>query len=220
MKKAIAFIVVALLVGAISAQAGTVVLGFEGLGNNEPVLNYYNGGFGGNGTGPAPNYGITFGPDALAIIANSAGGTGNVSGAPTMPTTLYFLTGPGDVMNVPAGFTTGFSFFYSAIAFPGSVSVYDGLDGTGNLLASLNLPLTPSGGAPGCTPAGPYCPWEPIGVSFNGTAQSVVFSGSANYITFDNITLGSQNPIGAPEPASLGLLAAGLAGLASFLRRR
>lgn len=204
---------------AASARAGTVVLTFEGLQDNEPVLAYYNGGLGGFGSGPGPNYGITFGPDSLAIISGCWGGSGNFSGAPTMPTVAYFLTGPGDVMDVPAGFTTGFSFYYSAVVYPGSVNVYSGLDGTGSLLATLDLPVTPSQpGTPGC-PYGAYWPWAPGGVTFSGTAESVVFTGSANYIGFDNITLGSATPAPAvPEPGTLTLLGSGLVGLIKLVR--
>ena len=137
-----------------------------------------------------------------------------------MPTIIYFLSGAGDVMDVPAGFDTGFSFYYSAVVYPGTVEVFSGLDGTGSLLASLDLAVTPSGGAPECT-YGAYCPWVPIGVSFSGTAESVVFSGSANYIGFDNITLGSNVPVpGVPEPATLTLFGSGLLGLAKLARRR
>jgi hypothetical protein len=220
-KKMLSHLAVIFVLAVPSARAGTIVLTFEGLQDQEQVLNYYNGGFGGNGSGPGPNFGITFGPDSLAIISGVAGGSGNFSGAPTMPTILFFLTGPGDVMDVPAGFTTGFSFFYSAIVYPGSVSVYSGLDGTGSLLASLNLAVTPSeAGTPGC-PYGQYCPWFPVGVSFSGTAESVIFSGSANYIGFDNITLGASTPRAAtPEPATLTLFGSGLLGLVGLIRRR
>jgi PEP-CTERM motif len=219
-KKLLGLVTVMLLVGAICAQAGTVTLTFEGLQNNEQVLSYYNGGLGGNGSGPGPNYGITFGPDSLTIISGLNGGSGNFSGAPTMPTTLYFLSGPGDVMDVPAGFTTGFSFYYSAVVYPGSVSVFDGLDGTGSLLASIILPVTPSGGSPECT-YGAYCPWFPIGVTFSGTAQSVVFSGSADYIGFDNVTLGSGIPTpGTPEPGTLIMFGSGVLSLAAVIRRK
>jgi hypothetical protein len=220
MKKMLSLLVGIFVVAVVSARAGTVVLTFEGLQNLEPVMSYYNGGLGGFGSGPGPNYGITFGSDSLAIISGAAGGSGNFSGAPTMPTVVFFLSGPGDVMDVPAGFATGFSFFYSAIAYPGSVSVYSGLDGTGSLLASLGLPVTPSGGAPQCT-YGQYCPWFPVGVSFDGTAESVIFSGSANYIAFDNITLGASTPVGVtPEPATLALFGSGVLGVVGLVRRR
>jgi PEP-CTERM motif len=219
-RRVLSCLAVIFVLAVASARAGTIVLTFEGLQDEEQVLNYYNGGFGGNGSGPGPNFGITFGPDSLAIISGAAGGSGNFSGAPTMPTVLFFLSGPGDVMDVPAGFTTGFSFFYSAVVYPGSVSVYSGLDGTGSLLASLGLAVTPSGGATQCT-YGDYCPWFPVGVSFDGTAESVIFSGSANYIGFDNITLGASTPSAAtPEPATLTLFGSGLLGLVGLVRRR
>ncbi len=220
MKKTISLLATVFVLAVASARAGTVVLTFEGLQNLEFVGSYYNGGLGSLGSGPGPNYGITFGPDSQAIISGAAGGTGNFSGSPTMPTILFFLSGAGDGMDVPAGFDTGFSFYYSAVVYPGSVSVYSGLDGTGSLLASLDLPVTPSGGSPECT-YGAYCPWIPIGVTFGGTAESVIFSGSADYIGFDNITLGSGTPSpGVPEPATLTLFGSGLLGLVRVFRRR
>lgn len=177
-----------------------VMLDFEGLGNQEPVENFYDGGLGGNGSGPGPAWGITFSPNALALIDEDAGGTGNFGGEPSPDTVLFFLTGAAATMNVPGGFDTGFSFYYSAINNPGQIVVYDGLDATGNVLATLNLPLTPYNGAP--DPTGDFSPLVPYGVSFSGTARSIDFAGTANQVVFDNITLGTAIPIG-PGPGTV-----------------
>ncbi|MGA9867620.1 MAG: PEP-CTERM sorting domain-containing protein [Acetobacteraceae bacterium] len=212
----------AVIVAAAPARATTTVLTFEGLGDEEPILNFYNGGFGGNGSGPGPSDGITFSANSLAIIEGNAGGSGNIQGEPSPVTVAFFLSGGADVMDVPAGFTTGFSFFYSAINNPGVINVWSGLDDTGTLLATLDLPVTPSGpfGSPPCAASGSFCPFLPIGVTFPGTAMSVDFGGTANQIAFDNITLGSGTPVGAPEPASLALLGVGLLGLGAVSRRK
>ena len=210
------------LTAASAAKAAVVNLTFEGLRDQEPILNFYNGGLGGNGSGPGPSDGIVFSPNSLAVIEENAGGLGNFQGEPSPVTVAFFLTGAADTMDVPAGFTTGFSFFYSAINSPGVINVWSGLDATGSLLATLNLPVTPSGpfGPPPCSAAGAFCPFEPIGVSFAGTAMSVDFGGTANQIAFDNITLGSSTPVGTPEPATLALLGTGLAATGWARRRR
>jgi len=208
---------------ALAANAGVVTLTFEGLQTSEGVLNYYNGGLGSLGSGPGPSYGITFGSDSLAIISAADGGGGNFDGNPSGDTILFFLGGPGDVMDVAAGFTTGFSFYYSAPSYAGSVSVYSGLDGTGTDLGDLTLPLTPNGNSygPPCSGSYTYCPWIPIGVTFAGTAESVIFTGTANYIGFDDVTLGASIPDqGTPEPGAFSLLGLGLASLGMYARRK
>lgn len=205
------------LVGAHLASA-TEVLTFEGLQDEEPIGNYYNGGYGGDGSGPGPNYGITFGSDSLAIISNLDGGNGNFNNNPSGDTVAFFLTGPGDTMDVAGGFNTGFSFYYCSPIYTGSVYVYGGLDGTGTLLATVNLPSTPPGPGPNT-----YSLWEADGVAFAGTAESAVFTGVANYIGFDNITLGSATPgsgSGVPDSGSaITLLGLAIAGL-GIIRRK
>ena len=213
----------ALLAGALSSPAAAVplVLTFEGLQNTEDVNAFYNGGTGSLGSGPGTNFGIQF-SNAVAFIDSDAGGTGNFGGEPSPSTAITFLGASATTLNVAAGFDTGFSFFYSAIAAPGVVRVWSDLDGTGTLLVELDLALTPFQGAP--DPTGAFSPFLPFGVTFDGIAHSVDFSGSSNQIGFDNITLGSERPIGAdqavPEPGSLLLLAAGLAGAGLLARLR
>jgi hypothetical protein len=122
-------------------------------------------------------------------------------------------------MDVPAGFDTGFSFNYTAINSPGSVSVFSGLDGTGTLLATLAIPTTTSGPCPGYN--APFCPFFPDGISFAGIAMSVEFSGVANQIVFDDITFGSSTPGGVvPLPATAPLFATGLGVIGLLARRR
>jgi hypothetical protein len=202
--------------GSYSASATTTVLTFEGLQDNEEVLNYYDGGLGSLGSS-GPSYGVTFVQNAQALIDSDSGGSGNFANEPTPDTILYFLTGGAVTMNYAAGFDTGFSFFYASLdtAF---VNVYDGLAGTGTLLATISLAATPVGGVG--DPNGYYSTWVPVGVAFNGTAKSVDFGGAANYVGFDNITFGSETPQGVPDAgASATLLGMGLLGLAGFSRR-
>jgi hypothetical protein len=210
------------LVGVSSpAFAGPLVLTFEGLQNFESVDQFYNGGTGSLGSGPNTNFGIQF-SNAVAFIDADAGGTGNFGGEPSPSTAITFLGAGSTTMNVAAGFDTGFSFYYSAIVAPGVVRVWSDLNGTGTILAELALPLTPASGA--MDPTGQFSPFLPFGVAFDGIAHSVDFSGTADQIGFDNVTLGAERPLGpdqaAPVPGSLLLLGAGLAAAGLVARRR
>ena len=71
MKKTL-FAAAALAALALSAQANAAVitLDFEGVGNNQAVGNYYNGGAG-------TNYGVQFSGPTLALVDADAGGSGN-----------------------------------------------------------------------------------------------------------------------------------------------
>ena len=185
------------LIALCTPSFGAIVLTFEGLQDLEPVNDFYNGGTGGFGS-VGTNYGISMTTNSLALIDADAGGSGNFGGEPSPSTALFFLSGTA-IMNVAAGFDTGFSFYYTAIFNPGSITVYDGLNGTGNILASLLLPLTPNNGAP--DPTGTFSPFVPIGVGFAGIAKSIDFGGTVNQIA-------AFKSIGAliDDPISLGLL--------------
>jgi hypothetical protein len=195
-----------------AANAAVVVLDFNGVANPNNVAtvgDYYNGGTSGDGN-TGTNYGVAFTPNALAI--NSYNGCCSPD-----PGILYFLSGGAVNISYAAGFTTGFSFYYSS-ASTSSVTVYDGVGGTGNVLATINLVGQANSNCPPNS-SGYYCTWTPIGVSFSGTAKSIDFAGAANFVAFDDITFGSAVAGGVPEPASWVMLIAGF-GLVGAARRR
>jgi hypothetical protein len=156
-----------------------IVLDFEGIGNEVSVGAFYGG------------IGVFFSSNALALIDSDAGGSGNFGGEPSESSILFFTSGSAAIMNVPAGFKKGFSIWYSAINEPGSIKVFDGLDGSGNELGVLQLPLTPDTGSP--DPTGSFSPFFSVEVAFEGTAKSVSFAGTENQIGFDNLLLGLQS---------------------------
>lgn len=131
---------------AITAPAAITTLTFEGLGSLEGVGEFYNGGTGSNGSGPGPALGIRFSQNALAIIDSDAGGSGNFGGEPSPSTVLFYTTGEAATLSYPAGFTTGVSFYYSAVNQPGSISIYD--DRFDNITLGTDIPWkAPEGGA-------------------------------------------------------------------------
>lgn len=202
------------LFGIQPAAATVNVINFDGLNGSvyETVLDYYNGGFGGAGSGPGPNYGVSFSSNAIVGCEQGTPCADTAAAnAPSSPNIMFFLSGPAATMDVAGGFTTGFSFYYSMqVGTTGFVNVWSGLDGTGSLLASFALNPTPN----------PYTVFVPIGVSFAGTAESIEFGGVANFVAFDDVTFGSSTPGGIPEPAEWALMLTGLAAAGGALRRR
>jgi PEP-CTERM motif len=205
----------ALVSGMASAVAGpTVVLDFEGIGDEVSVNDFYNGGTDGAGNS-GTNYGVHFNSNALGIIDADAGGTGNFGNEPSPSTILFFLTGSA-ILDYAPGFDTGFSFWYTTVSFGGTVKVYDGLGATGNLLGSITIDAL--GAGPG-DPNGTFSNWAIGSLAFAGIAKSIDFGGTVNQVGYDDITFGSATP-GIPEPSTYAMLALGLAGVGFVSRRR
>lgn len=189
-----------------SARGDVVTLTFEGLKNGEGIENFYNGGTGSLGSS-GTNYGVAFksplidgSPTAIAYIP-----TNPIPNDPSPPTVMY-LAAEGSLgatisstMDVANGFSQFLSFYYNEIDSTGTVKVYSGLDGAGQLLGSLSLTPTTT------TAPGVFTP-NPLSIDFSGVAHSVVFTGGNQQLQFDDIGFNSS----VPEPGSLGLLATGI----------
>ncbi len=204
----------ALAMAAAPASAEVVTLTFEGIGDVVEIGSFY-----------GPDY--SFSADALALESEESGGSGNFTNAPSGIAVMAFLDSDNAILDVANGFTDGFSFYYSSNA-SATVTVWDGLGGTGNLLGQINL-LAQSNA--GCED-NPYyyCNWSAAGIDFTGTAYSINFGGAADNTAYDNITFGDRIPgngdnggptvPGIPEPATWAMLILGFGLVGGMARRR
>lgn len=176
-----AILLIALLLLHISAVAAPpiVVITFDDLPDNVGVGDFYDGGFTVGGVyGPGPKLGISFGQGLSPI-------TEKTNKAISPPNAIHTF-GCCMAIDVPGGFTNGFSFFYTI--GPSGPSTYKILDRNGNTLAesafgNFEAPIFGSSSRRAVS-----------GVSFAGTATSVQFGqGATNYL-YDNLTFGSDIP--------------------------
>lgn len=220
----------AVLLAAPAFAVTTVTVDFETIeaypgGTGVLIDDYYAGGKASNGA-VGPDLGISFAGEAMVLCLNTPGefcsnasrGVAGVSdkfGMTPLETSL--------VMNVAGGFTGGFSFLYASPYYTNYVQLYDGVNGTGDVIGSILLPVTPLGVCrPGFSYGADYCPFIPSSINFDGIAKSVVFYGVAGYAVYDDLAFGAvgPNPPPVPEPAAWMLLIAGFGMVGASLRRR
>lgn len=183
----------------VAGQGEITVLDFEGLGNVDSVNEFYDGGTSGQGF-MGEDFNIQFTSGALAVIDSDVGGSGNFANEPSPSTIMVFLDEE-PILNALDGFDTGFSFYYSSVTSGGSVTVFDGLDGTGNIIGSTTfdglgqLPEDEGG-----DPDGENNIFDIVSVPIDGIGFSILFSGVENQVGFDNITFGSVTPVQTCPP--------------------
>lgn len=194
------------LLSAAPVFAETITLDFEGAGPFTFVEGFYNGGINADGASGV-NYGISFGPAALAVSNDPAFPI--YSNAPTAGT-IMSATDPDSAMTVAAGFTGVVSFYYSS-AEAATINIWSGANGTGSLLTQFDLTANAQTNCSDTL----YCHWDLISLDLGNTvAQSIQFGGAVG-AGFDNVTVNA-----VPVPAAAWLMGSALLGLGGVARRR
>lgn len=165
-------------------------------------------------------------------------GTGNFGRAPSKygALTLYRDASSSEGLSISfdAGITDQVSFAYSTVDNPLTVTVLDANNnvlarsGSGSLpaLTALGSKDQPFEGAFSAKEDGDYNTWADYTLSFSGVAKTVVFSGIVSNpgptgkvfgdFFIDDVTVTSA----VPEPATVAMMLAGIAGVGVAARRR
>ncbi len=109
------------------------------------------------------------------------------------------------------GFAGTLSFSYSSAAAT-SIRLFSGLDGTGDLLSTIELDQNANNG--GCA-SSVLCFWDTVSLEFGGIARSITFGDAVEVAGFDNVTVNA-----VPLPAAGWLLMSALGGIGAWSRRR
>lgn len=121
-------------------------------------------------------------------------------------------------LNVLNGFVRGSSLDFSSLDSGMFITVYSGLDGTGD-----STTFSGFGRSSSCTVSGfRFCNWNSLTLDFTGVAKSIFVTGQDARVMIDNLSFVSapaSSPSGLPEPSSI-VLALGAIGALGVVRRR
>ena len=211
------------------SPASAIILGvdFEGIGSQAVIDEFYNGGIDSQGNS-GPDLGLQFAGTSSAAVDSDVSlnftFTNLFANEPSPNTVMFYARdekyshdGFG-VVNFAESFDTGVSFFYSQKSAISYLEVFEGLNGTGTSLGEFFLTQNHDDDSCGGDPTGIFCNWDIAAFQFDGVAQSIVVRGAPEKVLFDNLTLGSLEPV--PLPAAAWLLGSGLLGFAAIRRRR
>jgi len=136
--------------------------------------------------------GFDLSANALAIISAQQGGSGNFIDPLINPGQvargITYDEGQSIIINVANGFNQKFSFRYASPFADHQVTIYDGVNGRGNVLASVQLPRTTDSNL---TPGTYILESNPSSnLLFQGLGQSVIIGNQPNKLVLGDITFG------------------------------
>lgn len=137
--------------------------------------------------------GLSFSSNLLGLMSacglRDAGVTeglgGNFENAPSGNMAASFAEGDRLLLNVAEGFSGQVAFAYASPFRDHVVTVFDGVNGTGNVLATTTIDPTDAEAFPKA-----YSNFETAVLSFSGVGRSVAIGSEANQLLIDDLVLG------------------------------
>jgi hypothetical protein len=177
----------------VPVSATILTLTFDDIATTpDQILNFYNGGLTAAGQGPGPAYGITFSTNALVVTAPTPIVPGNHRLQVPATETVF--------VNVPSGLGPLFSFYYSTNG-QATLTAWDGPNGTGNILSTVQV-LSAS--------------FDFASIPDIAATRSFTIAATAT-LNADNLTFGEASVV--PEPSTVIVTTSALLAFALRVRR-